>query len=184
MNERIEWSGLAADYSPDEQAIVRRLSREVAAAPESEQGWRKRELRIIHEAKAVLDATLTEQRDEQPPIEQSELFPIPDRVIASRAYARTTDPGTSHAAARSITEDALRDSQAAVLACYREHGAMHHEQLVTLYGAHGPQRGWPRQAESGLRTRTSELVDAGYVRDSGRTVKLPSGRSSIVWAAA
>jgi hypothetical protein len=40
---------------------------------------------------------------------------------------------------------------------------------------------YPRQSESGLRTRRRELVDMGLVVDTGRTETLPSGRKAIVW---
>ena len=56
---------------------------------------------------------------------------------------------------------------------------MTHEDLVRAYGC-GP----PMQSASGLRTRTKELVDIGLIRQSGRTVRLPSGRRGIVWVAA
>lgn len=41
----------------------------------------------------------------------------------------------------------------------------------------------PRQSESGLRTRRSELTAAGLVRDTGSRVRLPSHRYAIVWSA-
>lgn len=102
--------------------------------------------------------------------------PTPRRT----AKARTTDPGTSHAAAASISEDTLRDSQAAVLAFLREHGAMADVALVDDYPQHGDL---PRQSASGLRTRRAELVAAGLVEDTGERVRLESGRQAIVWAA-
>lgn len=37
---------------------------------------------------------------------------------------------------------------------------------------------------SGARTRRCELVDMGFVKSSGRTKTLPSGRESIVWCVA
>jgi hypothetical protein len=104
--------------------------------------------------------------------------------LASEAHARTDDPWTSHAAARSLTADELRETQMAVLQCFREHGPMHHEEFLSVYERDSQERGWPRQSVSGLRTRASELVDGGMLRNSGRTVELPSGRSSIVWEVA
>jgi hypothetical protein len=97
------------------------------------------------------------------------------------ARARPTDPWTSHAAARSIPLDKLRDSQRAVYECFRRHGPMHHQRLVTIYDYVRATTGWPLQAESGLRTRTHELVDKGLLENSGDVVVLPSHRKSIVW---
>ena len=37
------------------------------------------------------------------------------------------------------------------------------------------------RSASGIRTRRSELVHAGYVRDSGHRATLPTGRKAIVW---
>lgn len=102
---------------------------------------------------------------------------------ADEAHARTTDPWTSHAAARSLTADRLRDTQAAVLDAFHRYGPMHHERLVLAYLEERWRWGWPLQSVSGLRTRTSELVAAGYVEDTERTVRLPSGRQSKVWRA-
>lgn len=94
------------------------------------------------------------------------------------ARARNTDPWTSHAAARSIPYDKLRESQQFVYECYQTFGPMHHERLVEVYAA---ARRWRPQSPSGLRSRASELVDAGWLRDSGEVVVLPSKRRSIVW---
>lgn len=107
-------------------------------------------------------------------------------LVAARAVARTSDPWTSHAAARSITEEQLRDSQRAVLDAFRQYGALHHEALIELYEYARVNDGkpWPRQSESGLRTRTKELRDAGFIEDTGETIRLPSGRQSKVWRAA
>jgi len=99
--------------------------------------------------------------------------------LDDEAHARNSDPWTSHAAARSLDVERLRETQKAVLACFVKQGNMCHEQLVERYG-HGP----PLQSVSGLRTRCHELVDAGYLRDSGDTIVLASGRSSIIWALA
>jgi len=91
------------------------------------------------------------------------------------ARARASDPWTSHAAAQSLESDKIRQSQEAVLSFLRRHGGMDDSSLVKLYS------GSPQQSPSGLRTRRAELVEKGLVRDSGKTVTLPSGRRAIVW---
>lgn len=101
--------------------------------------------------------------------------------LPDEARARQGDPWTSHAAARSIPPDKLRASQRAVLQCFETAGPMHHERLVKVYTARQEAGGWPMQSVSGLRTRTHELVEAGYLRNSGKVVVLPSRRKSIVW---
>jgi hypothetical protein len=103
--------------------------------------------------------------------------------LAGEARARTTDPWTSHAAARSIPFDKLRASQKAVYDCFMTWGAMHHDMLIENYEEAKWRRGYPPQSESGIRTRTKELLEAGYIEDTGKTVRLPSGRKSKVWRA-
>jgi len=41
----------------------------------------------------------------------------------------------------------------------------------------------PKASTSGLRSRRAELVRMGLVKDSGKRIKLRSGRYSIVWEA-
>lgn len=103
-------------------------------------------------------------------------------ALADEAHARGSDPWTSHAAARSLDPERLRETQKAVLSAFQEFGAMHHEALVEKYAATYAGRGWPKQSVSGLRTRTHELVEGGLLRDSGMAVVLASGRKSIVWS--
>lgn len=98
----------------------------------------------------------------------------PERT-PERAHARRSDPETSHAAAESISTDRLRRSQEAVLAVFDELGGRASDSQVAV------RYSGPRQSPSGLRTRRRELVDLGYLRDSGERVMLPSGRRSIVW---
>lgn len=97
-----------------------------------------------------------------------------------RAHARRTDPQTSHDAAASIAADQLRDSQRAVLDVLRHHGPIDDH---TLEGIYGMLDQLPPQSVSGLRTRRRELVERGLVADTGERVKLPSGRTAIVWKA-
>lgn len=148
-----------ADYSARTEALaaVERL--------ESEKGWK------------VPDAV-----KESLSMGQTTMLDAP--VLADEAYARNGDPWTSHAAASSLSAEDLRATQAAVLACFKRFGAMYHEELQATYESTRHACGWPQQSVSGLRTRTSELVDGGLIRDSGRTVKLASNKSSIVWEVA
>lgn len=99
---------------------------------------------------------------------------IPPQVSPLRAVARRSDPGTSWEAAESVT--GIRESQAEVLALFREHGPMTDEEARARY------RG--RQSVSGFRTRRSELVDRGLVRDTGERRRMTTGRRAVVWAAA
>lgn len=106
-------------------------------------------------------------------------FGSPPGGLAGEAHARSTDPGTSHEAARSIDGESLRISQRAVLDLLRTRGPMPDHDLVELYDRTVP---YPQQSHSGIRTRRRELVDAGLVVDTGERVRLPSGRRAIVWA--
>lgn len=88
--------------------------------------------------------------------------------------ARKTDPQTSHDAAESVEN--VTATQQFVLRALRR--PRNDAQLIEAYRSYKTA---PRASESGIRSRRAELVDAGYVRDSGKRVKMPSGRSSIVW---
>lgn len=88
--------------------------------------------------------------------------------------ARATDPDTSWAAARSVTD--LRPRQAAVLELLSR-GPLTDEQIARRYCG-------PRQSPSGLRTRRKELVDMGLVRDSGVKERMETGRLAVVWEVA
>lgn len=100
------------------------------------------------------------------------------------ARARSSDPWTSHAAARSLDAPKLRATQEAVLALFTEFGEMDHALALQSYDEWRNARLWPMQSPSGFRTRVKELVELGHLRDTGKTVLLPSGRKSIVWAVA
>jgi hypothetical protein len=108
---------------------------------------------------------------------------IDEALATTVAHARTSDPGTSHAAARSITPETMRASQRAVLRIFERQGAMTDEQLAKEYDHRFTWEPslFPRQSPSGLRTRRKELTDAGLLRDSGIRRKLYSGRLAIVW---
>lgn len=96
--------------------------------------------------------------------------------------ARSTDPETSHEAAASVR--GLRASQEGVLAVFRDHPeGLTDPEVALAYDRARYYRpdAFPRQSESGLRTRRSELVARELLRDSGRRKKLTTGRRAIVW---
>lgn len=92
--------------------------------------------------------------------------------------ARRTDPATSHAAARSVTN--LTHAQHVIHTLLRLDGPMTDDELLLLWN----DRIADRISASGLRTRRAELVTQGLVRDSGQRRPLESGRLAIVWEAA
>ena len=88
--------------------------------------------------------------------------------------ARKTDPKTSQDAADSVRDVTL--TQEYILKALRR--PRNDSQLIEAYRSYKTA---PRASESGIRSRRAELVDAGLVDDSGRRIKMPSGRFSIVW---
>lgn len=102
---------------------------------------------------------------------------------AQEPRARTTDPETSHAAARSVTK--LTAKQEAVVKVLRALGPATDQTLVLSYRDMSQGGQVPQQSESGVRTRRNELASmepARVVRVG--TVKLPSGRRAILWKVA
>lgn len=97
--------------------------------------------------------------------------------FGEQARARNTDPWTSQAAAASLESSKIRASQEAILEFLKKYGSMDDGSLVKLY------KGPPAQSPSGIRTRRAELVEKGLVRDSGKTITMPSGRKAIMWEA-
>lgn len=102
--------------------------------------------------------------------------PEPATGRQARARARSTDPGTSHAAAASLSGDVIRESQRQVFELFLLHGPMHDQKLLEVAAEAGV-----RQSPSGLRTRRRELVDAKKLCDSNERATLSSGRKSIIW---
>lgn len=88
------------------------------------------------------------------------------------ARARRTDPHTSHEAADKVTPK-VTDIQKVVLHYFKIAGAhgMCDLELEQMCGSRG----------STYRTRRTELVDKGYLANTGRTVVM-NGRKRIVWA--
>jgi hypothetical protein len=90
------------------------------------------------------------------------------------ARARNTDPATSHEAAEAV--DNVTKTQEFILRCLRRP-----RPDVELVAAYRNMKTAPRASESGIRSRRAELVDRGLVVDTGRRVRLESGRYAIVW---
>jgi hypothetical protein len=96
---------------------------------------------------------------------------VADEVI--RAHARRSDPETSHAAAASVKN--LTELQALILSALKDRPCID-DVLIARINNSGLLA-----SASGIRSRRSELVALGMVRDSGQRETLPSGRKSIVW---
>jgi len=91
---------------------------------------------------------------------------------------RTTDPTTSHEAARSISK--LAETYSMITHLFKTYGPMNDQRLLEV---------WDKAqlkpiSDSGLRSRRSELVAAGKLVDSYERTPMPSGRQSIVWSIA
>jgi ribulose-5-phosphate 4-epimerase/fuculose-1-phosphate aldolase len=99
----------------------------------------------------------------------------------ARARARQTDPATSHQAAASVHSLTLK--QKAVLNVLRGIGPLSDESLVALYQRGGIAYSDVPQSDSGIRTRRSELVALGHVRNAG-IGRTRTGRRCQLWRAA
>lgn len=87
-------------------------------------------------------------------------------------------PITSHEAAASVT-NSERVKQ--IILDLLEAQPATDTFLQDAYRTFREQYGWPKIAESTIRARRSELVDAGKVVESGEYERLESGRRSIIW---
>ena len=90
------------------------------------------------------------------------------------AYARVSDPGTSHAAAESVKGEVANKMESLVLTTLKAHynGLTNHE-LVAATGLP-----W-----SSITPRVRPLVNRGLVEDSGIKKKGPTNRMCTVWRA-
>lgn len=87
---------------------------------------------------------------------------------------RRRDPDTSWEAASRQTEGNRARLQRRIYARLLVDGPMTHEELHELLWFESP---------SGVRSRCSELVEAGWVVDSGERGRTATGGSSIMWRA-
>lgn len=102
-------------------------------------------------------------------------------VVWDEPKARTSDPGTSHAAADSLGQ--LTERRQAVWAILAEHGPLTDESLVAIYDQFAEDNVVPPQSPSGIRTRRNELTKLGLAIDTGQRGTTVSGRAAILWAA-
>jgi len=91
-------------------------------------------------------------------------------------HARTTDPETSHEAARSVKN--LTQTQENILRIFNKYRRLTDEMLLRYYRG---QYRKPAVSDSGLRSRRAELVARGLLEDSGLRSKMNSGRNAIMW---
>ena len=94
--------------------------------------------------------------------------------------ARRSDPQTSHAAAASVNN--ITKTQRVIFYLLLSKPSTDVDGLRVYRIAEGKKIA-PMVSESGYRSRRAELVKLGLAKDSGDRVKLPSGRSAIVWQA-
>ena len=94
------------------------------------------------------------------------------------ARARTTDPHTSHEAAKRVSSSNLKER---ILILFERHQSMTDEQLIIHYNRAVHHEGWSVATESGIRSRRKELVDEGKILDSMTTSLTASNRSTIIW---
>lgn len=86
------------------------------------------------------------------------------------AHARRTDPSTSHEAASKFTAKKLTEIQQQVLLLFKSRRELTDLDLQQAFNFSG----------STHRTRRSELVERGLVRNSGRK-KFQDGSNRIIW---
>jgi hypothetical protein len=91
------------------------------------------------------------------------------------APVRKNAPATSVAAAKSVVTGKQRVQVLTILRDAYPNGLTDDEMRTE-----GATRGMP-MSPSGSRTRRSELVDMGFVQDSGNRSASQFGRSAIVW---
>lgn len=96
--------------------------------------------------------------------------------------SRPEDPETSKRAEPDI--DDMREGQKEVLWLFAKHGNMIHHTLINRHRERCSELERPEshhRSRSGIRTRCSELVDMGFVENTGETEKNKFGNECTVW---
>lgn len=110
---------------------------------------------------------------------------------ARKAVARRSDPGTSHAAAATISPRKMSTVRSRVLAILTasdraaKNGGLTHDEIIAEYKGHALRLGWPRATDSSIRTRCKELWrDGEVVKVEDVAGKSGMGNAAILWRAA
>jgi hypothetical protein len=102
-----------------------------------------------------------------------------------QTLARTTDPSTSFLAAIGLEPTNILRMRAAILHLVWTASDNDYERtdegIAERYEALWRERNWPSPSPSGLRTRRAELVDDGWLINSGRKTIIHTGNPAIVW---
>jgi hypothetical protein len=98
--------------------------------------------------------------------------------LFAKTKARTEDPATSKAAAEALKPGSVLRLRNIVY-LFLSKKSMEDGELVARVSV-----AYPEYSPSGVRTRRSELVEIGKVRDSGLRQKLASGSEAIIWEVA
>lgn len=102
----------------------------------------------------------------------------------SSARARRNDPSTSHAAAASVGGGDLTENQRAVMFVLRlSSEPILDEELVGRYEQtqRTPAYKLPRQSQSGIRSRRSEIANLGLLVE-GEKRRMTTGRLGRTWS--
>lgn len=104
----------------------------------------------------------------------------------SVAPTRRSDPETSHLAAAGLSPAKLSTVRSRVLAILtgRPGAGLTHDALIAEYKRSAVRLGWPRAADSSIRTRCNELWRSGeVVRVEESAGKSGMGNKAILWRA-
>ena len=99
--------------------------------------------------------------------------------FVEQAFARLTDPITSHEAAETVSN--INEQKAVILKLLKTTST--DEQLVEAYNASASLGYAPKVTPQSIRSRRASLVSAGKVRRTGEFRPSATGRRSIVWEA-
>ena len=102
-------------------------------------------------------------------------------ALPTQAIARTTDPSTSHAAAETIRATDMNGCRFGICQILVGGRMLTDAEILSVYHDNWNSCDWPRQSDSGIRSRRAELVDEGLVIDSGERGITESGRSTVKW---
>jgi hypothetical protein len=155
MGETKTMFGLTAHYSDEELVFMKQLAKGLPAT--------KEELILIHEAKALLGATILEDE-----LEPHLLDPSQPRIGASHRDAGDTESGAALAQLPKSGTDRRK--------------------VLNFIGEQGERGATDEELSLGIplrlytaAPRRNELRDGGWVVDSGRRRPTTTGTAAIVW---